>query len=358
MNFGALARSLSHSLRVSLGSKKRLSKAPTENDVFEVSTPSVSNSSDSKEEEQLKREHLNQTVDQLNERRQPYRETVELILDKVSELEHTLYEDQQQEFKLRMALERQTERIHELHFSLDTEKQRNERLVQLLRGVDSDSCSESEPESQLLSGIRIDSKGELYGSISPILMQQRYDELHSSYRQAHRLLAKKDKTIKMLRCDLEVLRGKYDSICSDYRNEHRRLNALYTRYMHLQQKKKQQVFILKETLGYASDCILYAQQTIDGCSRGFPIDPQNLHNFNQNFEFFMRSLRSCCCRRRLLELQQEQGVQLEQLQQEQERQQEEEQEQELSNQETKTSLQSQLEQPKQKRRSHRKREKH
>lgn len=175
MNFGALARSLSHSLRVSLGSKKQLGKAATENDVSEVSTPSVSNSSstDSKEEEQLKREHLNRTVARLNERRQPYRETVELILDKVSELEHTLYEDQQQEFKLRMALERQTERIHELNFSLDTEKQRNERLVQLLRGVDSDSCSESEPESQLLSGIRFDSKGELYGSISPILMQQR-----------------------------------------------------------------------------------------------------------------------------------------------------------------------------------------
>lgn len=168
MNFGALARSLSHSLRLSLGSKKQTSNTPTENEDTRVSTPIASDDS-----EQPQREHLSQAVAQLTDRREPYRQTVELILDKVSELEHTIYEDQQQEFKLRMALERQTERIHELNFSLDTEKQRNERLVQLLRGVDTDSCSESESESRLLRSMRLGSKSELYDSISPMLMQQR-----------------------------------------------------------------------------------------------------------------------------------------------------------------------------------------
>lgn len=177
MNLGALARSLSNSLRIAVGSKKQLETTPTASESptkpATLSTPPSSSNSDSTELDNLSGHQLTEPVVRINPRRLPYKQTVHLILDKVSELEHTLYEDQQREFKLRMALEHQTERIHELNFSLDTEKQRNERLVQLLRGVDSDSSSESEPESQLLNGMRLHTKDELYGSISPMLMQQR-----------------------------------------------------------------------------------------------------------------------------------------------------------------------------------------
>lgn len=103
----------------------------------------------------------------------PYQQIIDQILRKVSELEHTLYEDQQQEFKLRMALERQTERVQELAFSLDTEKQRNGRLVQLLRGVDTSGGEDSDPEERVTRRSPVSSVGDLYDSISPLLMQQR-----------------------------------------------------------------------------------------------------------------------------------------------------------------------------------------
>ncbi|EDV97722.1 uncharacterized protein LOC6556930 [Drosophila grimshawi] len=302
MNLGALARSLSNSLRLTLGSKKQL-QTPSESS----STPSVrlAPSSSICSRDPAQEDRLAQAVAQINQRRQPYKQTVELILDKVSELEHTLYEDQQHEFQLRMAVERQTERIHELNFSLDTEKQRNNRLVQLLRGVDTESSSDSEPETQLLNGMRLHSRDELHGSISPLLMQQRYEELSASNRQTHRQLAKKDKALKLLKCDLEVLRGKYDSMYDDYRSEQRRLETLCGRYLHMQQKKKQQIFILKETLGYASECLFHAQVTIENCARGADIDEHHLTTFNQNMELFMRALRNCCCLRKLRKLQQD-----------------------------------------------------
>ncbi|KAL7733037.1 hypothetical protein ACLKA6_002839 [Drosophila palustris] len=312
MNLGALARSLSNSLRFGVGSKKQLETPSQDNEA--ESTPSTSStsskSSTSPDVNDLSQGRLTKVVNEINnQRRQPYKQTVEQILQKVSELEHTLFEDQQQEFKLRMALDRQSEQIHELHFSLDTEKERNERLVQLLRGIDTDSCSDSEPEEQImLNGMRMQSKGELFGSISPLLMQQRYDELSASHRQTHRQLAKKEKAMKLLKCDLEEWRGKHDSVLDDYRNEQRRLETLCKQYVHMQQKKKQQICILKETLGYASECILHAQVAIESCKPGTGINEKHLRTFNLNLEFFMRALRNCCCVRKLQELQQQQGL--------------------------------------------------
>ncbi|ALC44685.1 CG13455 [Drosophila busckii] len=312
MNFSALVRTVSNSLKIGVGSKKQLepltpesfSTSPTSTSTL----PTCSSRNGSTE------------VKNLTLPRHPYKKTVEQILQKVSELEHTLYEDQQQEFKLRMALERQTERVHDLNFSLDTEKQRNARLVQLLRGMDSGSSDENEEheaQQQMLCGTRFQSRSELYESISPLLMQQRYDELCVTHRQTNRQLAKKDKAIKLLRCDLEELNGKYDHLYDDYRNEQQRLQSLCTRYMQMQQKKKQQICLLKETISFACDCFLNAQLAIDSSERGVEIDKTVLAKFHINFEFFMNSLRNCCCARRLRELQQLQQKQQQQKQPEQ-----------------------------------------
>lgn len=193
MNLGALARSLSNSLRFGVGSKIKLEStattAPTtatpstsssleiSNEIFTPEEPETQLSerkSESIEQESPtgRRRHSN-TIAELNQHRPLYKQTVEEILQKISELEHTLYENQQQEFKLRIALEQQTERVNELDFSLDTEKMRNQRLVHLLRGIDTDSSSDSEPETEMMNGLRLQSSGEIYGSISPLLMQQR-----------------------------------------------------------------------------------------------------------------------------------------------------------------------------------------
>ncbi|EDV40881.1 uncharacterized protein Dana_GF23697 [Drosophila ananassae] len=247
---------------------------------------------------------------QLSKSRHPYRQIIEQILRQVSELEHTLFEDQQQEFKLRMALERQTERVQELAFSLDSEKQRNGRLVQLLRGVDTASSGESEPEERTLSGSHVKSIGDLYESISPLLMQQRYDELSISHRQSRRQLAKKEKALKLLKCEKEQLHSQYDQLFDEYRSEQKRFEMLCSHYIQMQMKKKQQIFNLKNTLGYASECIYHAQAAIDECCRRSgsrsPISQENLQNFRKNLDCFMDALRSCCCLQKVHELQQQQ----------------------------------------------------
>lgn len=190
MNLGALARSLSNSLGFGIGCKKQLESQTAS----ETSTSTATASSSLKISDELsinpqtqkeivaesssprRRRPSTRTV--RNPKNHPprplYKQQVEEILLKISELEHTLYENQQQEFDLRMALEQQAERINELDFSLDTEKMRNQRLVHLLRGIDTDSPSDSEPETEMLNGLRLQSSaGEVYGSISPLLMQQR-----------------------------------------------------------------------------------------------------------------------------------------------------------------------------------------
>lgn len=114
--------------------------------------------------------------------------------------------------------------------------------------------------------------------------------------------------MKLLKCDLEELRGKYDSLLDDYRSEQGRLEAVCSRYLHLQQKKKSQICMLKETLGYASECILHAQLTIESCTPCDDIDLKHLATFNLNLESFMRALRNCCSMRKLQVLEQQQGL--------------------------------------------------
>lgn len=189
MNLGALARSLSNSLRFGVGSKKQpestaATATPSTTSSLEISNEIVTPQTSQTQSSERKRQPIEQdsttgrkrhsnTIAELQQHRPFYKQTVEEILQKISELEHTLYENQQQEFKLRISLEQQTERVNELDFSLDTEKMRNQRLVHLLRGIDTDSSSDSEPETKMLSGLRVQSSGEIYGSISPLLMQQR-----------------------------------------------------------------------------------------------------------------------------------------------------------------------------------------
>ncbi|KAH8324934.1 hypothetical protein KR074_009435 [Drosophila pseudoananassae] len=266
--------------------------------------------SDDEEHPTLGKNRLSSAAAQLSKSHHPHKQMIEQILRQVSELEHTLFEDQQQEFKLRMALERQTERCQELAFSLDTEKQRNGRLVQLLRGVDTASSGDSEPEERAMSGSHVKSMGDLYESISPLLMQQRYDELSISHRQSRRQLAKKEKSLKLLKCEKEQLHSEYDQLFDEYRSEQKRFEMLCAQFIQMQRKKKQQIFTLKNTLGYASECIFHAQAAIDECCRRSgsrsPISQVNLRNFRKNLDCFMDALRNCCSLKKVHELQQEQ----------------------------------------------------
>ncbi|KAH8270031.1 hypothetical protein KR018_002784, partial [Drosophila ironensis] len=262
--------------------------------------------SDEEEQETASDNRLAAASARLSKGQHPYKQIIEHILRQVGELEHTLYEDQQQEFKLRMALDRQTERAQELSYSLDAEKKRNGRLVQLLHGVDSASSSESDPEELNFKA----SVGDIYGSISPLLMQQRYDELTASHRQSRRQLAKKDKALKLLKCEKEQLNSKYEQLFDEYRCEQRRFEIMCTQYLQMQIRKKQQIFALKNTLSYAAECIYYARVALKECcpkpANRTPIVQDHIRKFKKNLEFFMNALRNCCCLKKVEELQQQQ----------------------------------------------------
>ncbi|XP_016995097.2 LOW QUALITY PROTEIN: uncharacterized protein [Drosophila takahashii] len=328
MNLSSILRSVSKGLGLGVAAKKKDSDRPLStshqdsNSVATSSSSCLSKNSDldpvssllipSEDEEDPTpgENRLASAAANLSKNQNPYQQTIQQILQLVNELEHTIYEDRQQEFKLRMALDRQTERVQELVFSLDKEKKRNGRLAQLLRGIDTSSDAESDPEEKVISGSHrnVKSIGDLYDSISPLLMQQRYDELSISHRQSRRQLAKKEKALKVLKCETEQLHSKYDELFDEYRGEQRRFEVLCARYIQMQLKRKQQIFNLKNTLGQASECIYHAQVAIDECCQRekSPISPENLLNFHKNLECFMDALRNCCCLRKVHELQQQQ----------------------------------------------------
>ncbi|XP_037720699.1 uncharacterized protein LOC119554041 isoform X2 [Drosophila subpulchrella] len=301
MNLSSILRSVSSGLGFVVATKKKVldrSLSPSyDNPTLRSGSTSSSSSKNSaldpvssllipsEDEEDITPDEnrLASTAANLSKNQNPHQQTIQQILRLVNELEHTIHEDQQQEFKLRMALDRQTERVQELMFSLDSEKKRNGRLVQLLRGIDTSSSGESDPEERMQSGSHVKYR-ELCDSISPLLMQQRYDELSVSHRQSRRQLAKKDKALKVLKCETEQLHSKYDQLFDEYRGEQRRFEMLCARYIQMQMKKKQQIFNLKNTLNHA----------------------KNLHNFNRNLDCFMDALRNCCCLRKVHQIQQQQ----------------------------------------------------
>lgn len=102
---------------------------------------------------------------------------VQQIIQTVGELENTILEDRQNDFNLRMAYERQTEKLKNMCQSLDNEKERNVRLMELIRGVDASSATEDEAAENAVSRCcateRWSCSSEAYESISPLLMQQR-----------------------------------------------------------------------------------------------------------------------------------------------------------------------------------------
>lgn len=98
------------------------------------------------------------------------------ILTTVAQLERSLLAEHQNDFDLEMAFERQNEQLCDLRTSLETERMRNQRLVQLIRGVDSSSSADDDEDC--CGGLRSrwlsrTSSIDAFESISPLLMQHR-----------------------------------------------------------------------------------------------------------------------------------------------------------------------------------------
>uniref|UniRef100_A0A1A9WYW5 Uncharacterized protein n=1 Tax=Glossina brevipalpis TaxID=37001 RepID=A0A1A9WYW5_9MUSC len=262
-----------------------------------------------------------------------YKALVGKILHTVFELEHYLVEDHQQDYKLRMALERQKERACDLSTSLANEKRRNKRLVNLIRSVDSVTS-----EEELVDGDRksnedkavrnsreviqrwpLNAYNEAYESISPLLMHQRYDELSTSYKQCRRQLLKKEKQVVRCKCETERLQARYDQLVEEFRTSQKRVESVCCRYLHLQKRKNYEVSFsfsmpnatrylnsrgpnsnllffffnkihqLRETLTHANGCIHSAQLMMDKGDHS----KHDVKEFNQNLQQFVRSLQLC-----------------------------------------------------------------
>lgn len=246
---------------------------------------------------------------------------VQQIIQTVGELENTILEDRQNDFNLRIAYERQTEKLKNMCQSLDNEKERNVRLMELIRGVDAASATEDdEPEnavSRCCATERWSCSSEAYESISPLLMQQRYDELSISYKKCRRQLIKKEKLLTLSRCETETAKARCDNLLDEYRISQKRFEEICFKYLQLQARKNLEIQRLRDALNNAGECILNAQQLID-CLDEETITlyaHQNVNNlfehndnndnqtetnetdciraFKQNLELFVKSLRLC-----------------------------------------------------------------
>ncbi|XP_067644670.1 uncharacterized protein [Eurosta solidaginis] len=240
---------------------------------------------------------------------------VQQIIQTIGELESTLLDDQQNDFNLRLEYELQTQKLKDLCHSLENEKERNVRLMELIRGVDPSSSVDEEELDNALSRSgtmeRWSRSSNAYESISPLLMQQRYDELSYSYKQCRKQLIKKEKLLKLSKCETETAKARYDNLLDEYKSALMRIEQLCLRYLQLQARKNLEIHRLYDALNCASDSIGNAQQLIDCLDeetvtiymkeKDNNSDSNNETNetdyniaaFKQNLELFVKSLRLC-----------------------------------------------------------------
>ncbi|XP_050334184.1 uncharacterized protein LOC126761818 [Bactrocera neohumeralis] len=247
---------------------------------------------------------------------------VQQIIQTVGELENTILEDRQNDFNFRIAYERQTEQLKNMCQSLDNEKARNVRLMELIRGVDACSATEDEEPEKAVSRCcateHWSCSSEAYDSISPLLMQQRYDELSISYKKCRRQLIKKEKLLQLSRCETETAKARYDNLLDEYLISQKRFEEVCFKYLQFQARKNLEIQRLRDALNNAGECIVNAQQLIDCLDeetitlyanqnmKNLYDDNNNSNNndtatnetdcireFKQNLELFVKSLRLC-----------------------------------------------------------------
>ncbi|XP_037814031.1 uncharacterized protein LOC119605138 [Lucilia sericata] len=220
------------------------------------------------------------------------------IWQTISQLEHYLIEDHRQDYKLRMALDRQTERVLDLQACLRNERQRNKRLVDLILTVNNCITEEEEERDDKITNKSIN---ECCETISPLLMQQRHEDLISSYNICRKQLLKYDKELKVHKCELELLQSNYDNLIYEYKQSQKRLERIYQHYLRSKKIKNHKIEYLEEALNYATNCLLTAEQILDSLAATSNQDFRLFRqDFQQNLQLYFNCLllsewRHCKC---------------------------------------------------------------
>ncbi|XP_055906808.1 uncharacterized protein LOC129942038 [Eupeodes corollae] len=207
----------------------------------------------------------------------------------ITELQFNLMEHHRNELNLRTTMNAQSEQLLDLRASLDVERSRNQRLAKLIRRVDSTtSCSSTDSGSEDSAGSMEYSRWrhsrspiDAFESISPLLMQHRYQELSTSYKKGHRQLAKKDAKLRETQCEIEMLRAKYDNLMDEYKGVLKRVEQLCCKYLRLHANKNREILKLKEALDHATQCIMSDSN----------FDENDKEVLRQNLQYFIRSLK-------------------------------------------------------------------
>lgn len=169
-------------------------------------------------------------------------------------LQLNLIEQSNIETEVRMELQGHETNVNHLQDCLKKEKLRNDRLMELLRGVDS-SPEEDSPRTDL------NNRGSVTQSINPILLQYKwdlvvfgslnndvsssYEELSTTYKKCLKQLSKKDKQMRSAMHEREMLMSKYDLLYEKYKYLQKQLEELCCKYLHLQSRKNEEIFKLR-----------------------------------------------------------------------------------------------------------------
>ncbi|KAM7357870.1 uncharacterized protein ACRADG_003040 [Cochliomyia hominivorax] len=173
-----------------------------------------------------------------------------------------------------MTLDKQTENLSDLKICLRNEKQRNKRLINLMLSEDSKSSEDGIDEEYDKVG-----KGyvnEPFDYISPLLMQQRYEDLSCSYNLCRKQLLKRDQELKIYKCEKELLESKYDKLLIKYKGNQKSLEY----NVHLRKLKNYKIHYLQDALNYATNCLLTVQYIIDILT----LENKNLRTFKEEFQ--------------------------------------------------------------------------
>ncbi|CAD7081475.1 unnamed protein product [Hermetia illucens] len=157
----------------------------------------------------------------------------------LSDLQESLSESRKLERRLKLALGEQTVRSSQLEDTLKRERTRNEKLLEVMRGVDSSSSTTTPRGSDSPLSTLHDNKNIL-DTVSPILMQYRYDELSLSHKRCLKILSRKESLLKTALSEKESIQAKYDDLLVQFQKLQKKTEVLCCKYFTLRAKKTEE----------------------------------------------------------------------------------------------------------------------
>lgn len=166
----------------------------------------------------------------------------------LSELQLNLIESQKYERELRIALAAQIQRTNELQEELKKERNRTEKLYDVIKDLsfdddENDDCLTNSTPPSAFNDLK-----SSFETVSPMLMQYKYDELKLQYQRCMKIITRKDKILKKTLQENDQLQIEFNSLKNIYKTIQQRTEVICCKYLKLKIKKEEEVCIFTKII--------------------------------------------------------------------------------------------------------------